>query len=614
MATQQNSNPPSIPNPTLPKKPVDQYMGETAVNPAIAQQAQFTPVQQQVGSGEILPSDAGQLETDAKMPVNVATGETYLAAPVTSTDPGTYQATTVLDKTPTTGSAVGEVSQEAVAAQGQVSDKSVADAPEGQTEGLIQQQDLSTRAIGDKEIAEAATADRNFLSDAQYQASQSSYKSAMEGATMEVTHDMTVPGQLANIQQDFESGKIPPYAAGIIRAANATMLQRGIGASSVAGAAITQAFIEASLPIAMKDAETYYDAAKTVMSNQQQANLENSRNNLQVELANLGNRQQMSLSKLQVEAALTGQELTNQQQVNVLNANKYSEAAGLNFTQEQNRVFANSKMIETMNLQNLSNEQAATLANAATYATMDMANLNARQQANITNAQSFLSMDMANLANEQKAMEINHASKQQSLLSDQASQNAAAQFNATSQNQTNQFFANLQQAINTHNSNEANAMSQFNAGQVNAMQQFSNNLQNQREQFETSNSMVIEQSNTQWRRNINTANTAVQNAANEINAQNAFNLSSTALSNIWQQFRDEADYVYNASENAADRAFNYAMAVLEAETTAEMFDKQVSHQNARDIGAFIMRLGSAAMFPDDTEAMQDALVPAKFGN
>ena len=594
MATQQNSNPP-----TLSKKPVDKYMGETAVNPAIAQQAQFTPAQQQVGSGEILPSDAGQLETPAKMPVNVATGETYLAAPVTSTDPGTYQATTVLDKTPTTGSAVGEVSQEAVAAQGQVSDKSVADAPEGQTKGLIQQEDLSERAIGDKELAEAAKADRDFLSDAQYQAAQSSYKSAMEGATMEVTHNMTVQGQMANIQKDFEGGKIPPYAAGIIRAANATMLQRGIGASSVAGAAITQAYMEAALPMATKDAETYYDSAKTIMSNQQQANLENSRNNLQIEIANLGNRQQMSISKLQVEAALTGQELTNQQQVNVLNANKYSEAAGLNFTQEQNRVFANSEMIETMNLQNLSNEQAATLANAATYAAMDMANLNARQQANVTNAQSFLSMDMANLANEQKAMEINHASKQQSLLSDQAAQNAAAQFNATSQNQSDQFFANLQQAINIHNSNATNAMSQFNAGQVNAMQQFSNNLQNQREQFEANMGMVVEQSNTQWRRNINTANTAVQNASNEINAQNAFNLSSTALSNIWQQFRDEADYVYNASENAADRAFNYAMAVLEAETTAEMFDKQVSHQNARDIGAFIMRLGSAAMFPDE---------------
>ena len=41
------------------------------------------------------------------------------------------------------------------------------------------------------------------------------------------------------------------------------------------------------------------------------------------------------------------------------------------------------------------------------------------------------------------------------------------------------------------------------------------------------------------------------------------------------------------------------MAVLEAETTSEMFDKQVSHQNARDIGAFVMRLGAAAIFPDD---------------
>ena len=70
-----------------------------------------------------------------------------------------------------------------------------------------------------------------------------------------------------------------------------------------------------------------------------------------------------------------------------------------------------------------------------------------------------------------------------------------------------------------------------------------------------------------WRRNVNTANTAAQNAANQINAQNYFNLSNSALV-IFGRYRDEASFVYQSSQNNLDRAFNYSMAVLEAETTS----------------------------------------------
>ena len=57
-----------------------------------------------------------------------------------------------------------------------------------------------------------------------------------------------------------------------------------------------------------------------------------------------------------------------------------------------------------------------------------------------------------------------------------------------------------------------------------------NNLNYNRNQFNTQNSLAIEQSNVQWRRNLNTANTAGINAVNQANAMNAFNLSNQALS------------------------------------------------------------------------------------
>jgi hypothetical protein len=55
-----------------------------------------------------------------------------------------------------------------------------------------------------------------------------------------VTDEMTTQGQLNKMMAQFDAGNPPPWAAGAMRAANAQMAARGIGASSIAGAAIVQ--------------------------------------------------------------------------------------------------------------------------------------------------------------------------------------------------------------------------------------------------------------------------------------------------------------------------------------------------------------------------------------
>ena len=52
---------------------------------------------------------------------------------------------------------------------------------------------------------------------------------------------------------------------------------------------------------------------------------------------------------------------------------------------------------------------------------------------------------------------------------------------------------------------------------------------------------------------MNTANTAMQNQINEQNAQNAFAMSQTAQSFLWQELRDQADYDFRNSENEKNR-------------------------------------------------------------
>ena len=564
---------------------IDEYMGEQAVNPLMPRQGIYKPGTQTVGTNEIIKSDSGQVTGTIPTPTTLAE-ITQASGPVITPAAG-YDAETITDSVTGVDVTKGVVSEDAQVKEQQGSITEKAKAAQGDLRGTIDP--LTGRMVRTEEEAVAATANKAFLDT--YNAEQSGFVSNAQGATMQVTPDMTVEGQLARLSQQFAGGQVPSWAAGALRNANAQMAARGLAASSMAGAAVTQAAMEAAIPIATQDSQTYYKTAMQIMSNEQQAMLANTQNNMNVDLANTSNRQQMALAKMQVNASLAGQELSNQQQVNILNAEKYSEAANMTFTQEQQRVFANSKMVETLNLNNLSNLQTAAMANAASLAQMDMANLSARQQAAVQNAQSFMQMDMANLSNTQQGAVLEQQARQQALLSDQASTNAARQFNATSQNQVDQFFASLTQDINKYNATAANASNQFNAGQSNAMQQFASTMANQREQFNAVNALSIEQSNVQWRREVNTANTATQNAANQTNAANYLAISNTAMNNIWQQFRDEADYAYSSAENASDRTFNMAMAVLEADVNRENQEKYLDQATASSIGSFLTTIG-----------------------
>ena len=75
---------------------------------------------------------------------------------------------------------------------------------------------------------------------------------------------------------------------------------------------------------------------------------------------------------------------------------------------------------------------------------------------------------------------------------------------------------------------------------------------------------------------MNTSNTAGDNAVNQANAQNAFNLSNQALTNLWQQSRDEAQWSYLADEGTKDRRAQLEAAVMAREASS-----------AEEIGKFL---------------------------
>ena len=393
----------------------------------------------------------------------------------------------------------------------------------------------------------------------------------IQAAQATPSQQATVQGQLAQLTQNFDAANPPAWAAGSLRAATATMAQRGLGASSLAGQAIVQAALEAALPIAQADASTL----------------------AQFEAQNLSNRQQAAMVAAEQRARFLDLEFNQEFQSRVQNAARVADIANMNFTAEQQVALENSKIANTMSLNNLSNRQAMVMAEAAALAQMDQSNLNNRQQAAVQNAQSFLQVDMANLSNQQQTELFKAQQRVQSLFTDQAAENAARQFNATSQNQVDQFFASLANQTAQFNATQMNAQAQFNAGQANTVERFNAELNNQRDQFNATNQLAIAQSNAVWRREIATADTAAVNRANELNANAILDISKIAYDNLWQYYADTMEWAYESAESALDRITDMAVAELDAKTRTEIQEEKSSSAAGGAIGSLIGTLGSA---------------------
>ena len=384
------------------------------------------------------------------------------------------------------------------------------------------------------------------------------FTETIQASTATPTAKATVAGQLAILMADFEGGETPAWAAGSMRAATAAMIQRGLGASSMAGQAIIQATMEAALPIAMADAQT-------------QASFE---------AQNLSNRQARGMLAAQQRAAFMGQEFDQAFQARVQNAAKISDIANMNFTADQTIQLENSRNAQTLSLTNLSNSQAMVMAEAAALAGLDTQNLNNRQQAAVQNASNFLQVDMTNLTNKQQTAMFKTQQNVQALFTDQAAENASKQFNASSTNQTNQFFANLATQTSQFNAAQTNAMDQFNLNAVNGLREFNANIQQQRDMFNAQNGLVIAQANAKWRQDLTTMNNATQNESNMDFAQTINALTGKNIDAIWQRERDLMDQAYKVNESKLDRVVSVLIADKTLEGVKLKINEETKESNA----------------------------------
>jgi hypothetical protein len=414
--------------------------------------------------------------------------------------------------------------------------------------------------------------------------------------------------EMENMPEDIKTTLSGLPQEALMSAQMESLAKRGMSSSSVGRDALFNSIIQSAMPIAQSNAQAIQNAtsqdkqiaadflAKNAgfqqqmnlanLSNDQQMRLANltaqnqaSSDNLnaaqQTELANLNTRMQTNLLQGKIAAEMNQAQLTVDQQRAVQNASMVANVDMAKFNAAQQVELTNSKFMQTMVATEFNAEQQAAMQNATAMASMDMANLDKNTKLAVQNAQAFLQMDMTNLSNEQQANVMRAQNQQQAMLSTQAAENAAKQFGAASQQQADQFMANLSVQVDQYNASASAARDQFNATEKNRMeainagndlqaQQFSEQLNAdvqkfneqqdfQRDQWNAANAQAVEQSNIQWRRQANLANTAAQNTANQQNTQIAYNLTSQEQTQLWQQLRDEAAYIRQNFENEQQR-------------------------------------------------------------
>jgi hypothetical protein len=128
----------------------------------------------------------------------------------------------------------------------------------------------------------------------------------------------TMQGQMASLMDQFNDGT-PAWAAGAMRSAQAAMASRGLGASSMAGAAIVQAAMESAMPIAQNDAAAFATMGMANLNNRQQTSLANAAAQQNLSLTNLSLRQQTALTNSTNAFALQSDSLSNSQAVVLAN-------------------------------------------------------------------------------------------------------------------------------------------------------------------------------------------------------------------------------------------------------------------------------------------------------
>lgn len=303
----------------------------------------------------------------------------------------------------------------------------------------------------------------DYVSDVQGTVSAGSIATA---PTEQLDEKATTKYQLTQLLSSIEEGsEMPAWASPAVRKVGAIMQARGLGASSMASAAMTQAVMESGVVIATQDANKY--------------------------------------------AAIQLQNLNAKQKTSLQNALTYAAMDKANLSARLQGAVTNAQALLTVDTKNLDAQQKADSLsyNALTQALFkDAAEDNARKQ---FNAKNQLQVDQF-FSELEAQIETANANRVSALSQFNAGEtNAQNQFNASMVDARDKFNANMQYAIDQSNTqwrrqvNTANTALQNETNRLNVQNQFNasqNALNNLWQKYRDNASWNFQKSESQLQR------------------------------------------------------------------------------------------------------------------
>jgi len=223
---------------------------------------------------------------------------------------------------------------------------------------------------------------------------------------------------------------------------------------------------------------------------------------------------------------------------------------------------------QTLTTKNLDNRQEAIINKAAVLAKFEVANLDARQAAAVQNAKAFLEMDLKNLTNEQQAEVINTQAMVDAIFNDQAAINAARLFGAEQTNDMQKYYDNMNAQISLQNAEQINQMKRFNAGEINDGSEFNAKLEQSRQEFYANMQYNLDLANAKWRQEVATTNTEMEFEAATLDVKNTLDLSTEAMTRMWDRVDNLLDYIFKGWNAEADRDATILGAEIRAQASS----------------------------------------------
>jgi len=353
---------------------------------------------------------------------------------------------------------------------------------------------LPTTTAQQGTVSEGAIIDPNQVVDERTKTEMFERGSLAEAKTQTLAAEATTKYQVEQLMAALDSGaELPPYMAPAVRKAKSIMNARGLSSSSMAAAAMTQAMLESSIPIAQSDAQAYAT----------------------IQLQNLNNEQQTALSNAATIAAMDRQNLDNRMKAAQQNAQTFLQMDLTNLSNRQ----ATETLTYQSKVQSLFTDQAA--ANAAKQ-------FNATSQNQVNQFYDQLGATVAtNNANREASLNTFNADQTNAMKKYNAKlEDAREQFNANMQLLIEQANANWQRTLNTANTAEQNKANQMNA--------------------QTVLGLSVQAQNNMWQKYRDEAAMAFNAAQNEF--QRAHAIAITAIANQFTADMFEAQIEYETAQ------------------------------------------------------------------